>query len=98
MQRDMGCLQFYCSTVQDVFDTVLQAYRNIEDSEVRLPAIVGYDGWELSHSVQRCEIPDQAVVDEFLPDPRGKTEESESDWVTSLVFPDVHSGVAQESS
>lgn len=67
MQRDAGWISFYCENAQDVLDTMIQAYRIAEDNEVRLPAFVCYDGWEVSHSVYPCVIPDQELVDEFLP-------------------------------
>jgi pyruvate ferredoxin oxidoreductase alpha subunit len=68
-QRDMGWLMFYCSNPQDVFDTILQAYRVIEDNRVMLPAIVGYDGWEVSHGSSPVVVPDQNAIDSFLPPP-----------------------------
>jgi pyruvate ferredoxin oxidoreductase alpha subunit len=68
-QRDMGWLMFYCSDPQDVFDTILQAYRVIEHPSVMLPAMVAYDGWEVSHATARVRIPDQERIDDFLPAP-----------------------------
>lgn len=68
-QRDMGWLMFYCENAQDVFDTIIQAYKIIEDESVMLPAIVGYDGWEVSHATTAVTIPDQESVDRFLPAP-----------------------------
>jgi pyruvate ferredoxin oxidoreductase alpha subunit len=67
--RDMGWLMFYCENAQDIFDTILQAYRISEHEDVMLPAIVGYDGWETSHAAVRVDIPDQAEIDRFLPAP-----------------------------
>ena len=69
-QRDMGWLMFYCEDAQDIFDTILQAYKIIEDESVMLPAIVGYDGWETSHASTLVNLPDQEVIDRFLPSPR----------------------------
>ena len=68
-QRDMGWLMFYCENAQDVFDTVIQAYKISEHEKVMLPAIVGYDGWETSHAAVRVDIPEQAEIDRFLPSP-----------------------------
>lgn len=67
--RDMGWLMFYCENAQDVFDTILQAYKISEHERVMLPAIVGYDGWETSHAASRVDIPEQAEIDRFLPPP-----------------------------
>ncbi len=68
-QRDMGWLMFYCEDSQDVFDTIIQSYKIIENNSVMLPAIVGYDGWETSHASARVNVPDQKSIDEFLPAP-----------------------------
>jgi len=67
MQRDTGWISFYCENAQEVLDTTIQAYRIAEDDEVRLPVFVCYDGWEVSHSVYPCVVPDQEAVDQFLP-------------------------------
>ena len=70
MQRDMGWLQFYCEDAQDILDTVIQTYRVAEDEKVMLPALIGYDGWEVSHSTYRVNLPLIEEVDSFLPGPR----------------------------
>jgi pyruvate/2-oxoacid:ferredoxin oxidoreductase alpha subunit len=69
LQRDMGWLMFYCEDAQDILDTVIQTYKVIENESVMLPAIIGYDGWETSHSSSRVNIPSQEEVDSFLPRP-----------------------------
>ena len=66
-QRDTGWLQFYCADNQEVFDTVIQAYRICEDEQVFLPAMVCLEGFILSHTYMPVKIPDQEKVDEFLP-------------------------------
>lgn len=65
-QRDTGWIQFYCENNQDILDTLIQAYRVAEDSRVLLPAMVCYDGFELSHTAMPLELPDQRDVDDFL--------------------------------
>ena len=64
-QRDTGWMQFYCSTNQEVLDSVLMAYKIAE--RVSLPAMVVLDGFTLSHSYEPVEVPEQALVDSFLP-------------------------------
>ena len=66
-QRDTGWMQFYCENNQDILDTVLQAYKIAEDPRVLLPAMVCYDGFELSHTSMPIELPEQKEVDAFLP-------------------------------
>ena len=67
-QRDTGWLQFYCSSNQEVFDTVIQAYRVAEHKDVQLPVMINYDGFILSHTSMPAEIPSQEEIDSFLPE------------------------------
>lgn len=66
-ERDTGWLQFFCENNQEVLDTILMAYRVAEDRKVMLPAMVVEDGFVLSHTVERIDIPDQEEVDAYLP-------------------------------
>jgi len=66
-QRDTGWLQFYCADNQEVFDTILQAYKICEDKKVLLPAMVCLEGFILSHTYMPVRIPDQEEIDDFLP-------------------------------
>lgn len=66
--RDAGWLQFYCEDNQEVFDTVLAAYRLAEDRRVLLPAMVCQDAFVLSHTMMLTDFPSQEQVDAFLPD------------------------------
>ncbi len=61
-QRDTGWIQFYASTVQEVYDTVIMAYKLAET--VYLPCMVNLDGFILSHAIQSLDITDTG---EFLP-------------------------------
>lgn len=65
-ERDMGWLQFYCQNVQEVYDIMLMAYRVAEDEKVLTPAMVCLDGFFLSHSMQKIDVPSQELVDEFV--------------------------------
>jgi len=66
-QRDTGWLQLYCSTVQEVLDTIIQAFKIAEHKDVKLPTMVCYDGYFLTHSLERVDVPAQEQVDAFLP-------------------------------
>jgi pyruvate/2-oxoacid:ferredoxin oxidoreductase alpha subunit len=66
-QRDTGWIQFYCSTHQEIFDTIIQAYKICENSKVFLPAMVCFEGFILSHTSMPFTIPDQEDIDSFLP-------------------------------
>jgi len=65
--RDSGFLQFHSETCQEVTDLVLMAYRVAEDRRVMLPAIVNLDGFYLSFTREPVVLPDQKLVDQFLP-------------------------------
>ncbi len=64
-QRDTGWIQLYCSSAQEVLDTVLCAYRIAET--VMLPVLVCAEGFLLSHTTEVVEVPAQETVDAFLP-------------------------------
>jgi pyruvate/2-oxoacid:ferredoxin oxidoreductase alpha subunit len=64
-QRDTGWIQFYVSSCQEVFDTILQAYKLGET--MQLPVMVNLDGFYLSHTIEPTILPEQAEVDAFLP-------------------------------
>lgn len=66
-ERDTGWIQFHCETIQEVIDTIIQAYKVTEHKDVMIPALVCYEGLFLSHSLERVNIPDQKEVDDFLP-------------------------------
>jgi pyruvate/2-oxoacid:ferredoxin oxidoreductase alpha subunit len=67
MLRDLGLIQFYCADNQELFDTVLAAFRLAEDARVMMPVMVCMDGFILSHTVAQTQIPEQEQVDAFLP-------------------------------
>jgi pyruvate/2-oxoacid:ferredoxin oxidoreductase alpha subunit len=64
-QRDTGWIQLYCEDGQEVFDTVLQAFRLAE--WVNLPVMVVTEGFLISHTYEPVDIPEQEEVDRFLP-------------------------------
>jgi len=66
-QRDTGWVQFYCADNQEIFDTIIQAYKLCEDKRVFLPAMVCLEGFILSHTSMPVKIPDQREIDDFLP-------------------------------
>ena len=66
-QRDTGWLQFYCESGQEVFDTIIQAFRISE--EILLPVMVNLEGFILSHTYEPVEIPEQKEIERFLPFP-----------------------------
>jgi pyruvate ferredoxin oxidoreductase alpha subunit len=64
-QRDTGWIQLYCSSVQEVLDSVICAYRIAESA--LLPVMVCAEGFLLSHTAEVVEVPTADEVDAFLP-------------------------------
>jgi len=65
--RDTGFLQLHCETGQEVFDSILLAYRWAEHKKVLLPAIINLDGFYLSFTREPVELPVIEEVRQFLP-------------------------------
>lgn len=64
-QRDTGWIQFYCSSNQEVLDTVIQAFKVSE--KILIPSMVILDAFALSHTYEVVDIPGQEEVDDYLP-------------------------------
>lgn len=67
MLRDAAWLQFYTESHQDLVDTILLAFRVAEDRRVMLPVIVAMDGFVTSHTQMVVDLPEQDLVNRFLP-------------------------------
>lgn len=65
-QRDTGWIQFYCSSNQEIFDTVIQAFKLAEHEKVVLPVMVNLNAFILSHTSMPADIPSQRIIDEFV--------------------------------
>ncbi len=65
--RDSGWLEFFSSSSQAAYDNIIQAYRIAEDPDILTPAMVGQDGFIISHALERVETVDKSLVQDFLP-------------------------------
>ena len=65
--RDAGWIQLHAEDNQEAVDLHLQAFRIGEDLRVELPVMVCMDGFVLTHSYEPVDIPDQELVDRFVP-------------------------------
>ncbi len=65
-QRDTGWIQFYCSSNQEIFDTVIQSFKLAENEKVLLPVMINYNAFILSHTSMPVYIPEQKEIDDFL--------------------------------
>lgn len=64
--RDSGWIQLFSENAQEAYDNTIQAVRIAEDMRVRLPVMVLYDGFIVSHAIDRVELLDDQVVKEFV--------------------------------
>jgi len=65
-QRDSGWIQIYVENAQEVYDSVIQAFRIAENPEVLLPAMVCLDGFTLSHTLENVNVFPDEVVKKFV--------------------------------
>ena len=66
-QRDTGWIQFYCSSNQEIFDTIIQSFKLGEHEKVSLPIMINYNAFILSHTSMPVNIPNQKEINDFLP-------------------------------
>ncbi len=66
--RDSGWIQLYCENAQEAYDTTIQAIRIAEDNRVKLPVMICFDGFIISHAIDRLDMLDDNVVKEFVGD------------------------------
>ncbi len=66
-QRDTGWLIMFAENNQEVLDELIKMFKITEDERVYLPGMVTLDAFILSHTTEPVDIPDQELVDSFLP-------------------------------
>lgn len=66
-QKYTGWIQLYCENIQEVFDSILLAFKVAENPEVFTPVMVCYDGFTISGSEEKVIIPAIEKIKEFLP-------------------------------
>jgi pyruvate ferredoxin oxidoreductase alpha subunit len=89
--RDAGWIQLYCVDNQQAVDTTVQAFRIAEACE--LPVMVCMDGFTLTHTMERVELPTAAQVDRYLPPYRfaRMLDPARPQSIGTLVTPDYFS-------
>ena len=65
--RDTGWIQIFVENGQEAVDMTICAFRIGEDNKVLLPVMVHLDGFHLTHVIEPIELPEQNLVDKFLP-------------------------------
>jgi pyruvate ferredoxin oxidoreductase alpha subunit len=64
--RDAGWIQLYCENGQEVYDTVVQAFRIGEHKDVLLPVMVCLDGFIISHVMEGVELIGPEAARQFV--------------------------------
>lgn len=65
--RDTGWIQIFVENGQEAVDNTLCAFRIAEDNDVLLPVMIHLDGFHVSHVIEPIIMPEQNIVDAFLP-------------------------------
>lgn len=66
--RDSGWILAMSENAQEAFDLTLIGFKVAE--QIDLPFAVGLDGFQVSHTAEVVDIPEQSEIDRFLPDRR----------------------------
>ena len=62
--RDAGWIHLFCENAQEAYDNGIMAWRIAEHPDVRLPVMVNYDGFIISHTADALHmLPDDAAYD-----------------------------------
>ncbi|MDD4363546.1 MAG: pyruvate ferredoxin oxidoreductase, partial [Atribacterota bacterium] len=64
--RDAGWIQIYSENTQEAYDNIIQAIKIAENKKVRLPVMVMYDGFIISHGIEMVEFLEDNIVREFV--------------------------------
>jgi len=91
--KDAGWLQLFAETNQEAVDLHIQAFRLAE--RLSLPVMVCMDGFILTHAYERIDVPEQELVDKFLPlfDPVQVLDPADPYSIGAMVGPEAYSEV-----
>jgi pyruvate ferredoxin oxidoreductase alpha subunit len=64
--RDSGWIQLFAEDAQEAYDLMIQAVKIAENKKVRLPVMVNYDGFIISHAIARLDILEDKDVQDFI--------------------------------
>lgn len=66
-QRDSSWIQIFAEDPQEAYDSLIQAFKIAEDEDILLPVMTGFEGFELSHTMERVKVfEDEEVIHDFL--------------------------------
>jgi pyruvate ferredoxin oxidoreductase alpha subunit len=91
--RDCGWIQLHAESNQEAVDLHIQAFKLAE--ELSIPVMVCMDGFILTHAYERVDIPDQKLVDMFLPayEPRQVLDPADPVSIGAMVGPEAYTEV-----
>ena len=97
-QRDTGWIQFYCSSNQEIFDTIIQSFKLAENEKIQLPVMISYNAFILSHTSMPVNVPDQKDVDNFLPKRKPKWKLDVDNPITfgNIILPAAYEKVRKD--
>jgi pyruvate ferredoxin oxidoreductase alpha subunit len=92
-QRDSGWIQLFAESNQEAVDLHAQAFAIAE--RVSVPVMVCMDGFILTHAVEEIDVPEQEVIDAFLPAfvPKQYLDPEEPVTIGAMVGPDAFTEV-----
>lgn len=64
--RDSGWIQLFCADAQEIYDSTIMAIRIAEHPDVCLPVMVCFDGFNVSHDMERVEMLADSEVQGFI--------------------------------
>jgi pyruvate ferredoxin oxidoreductase alpha subunit len=64
--RDSGWIMIFNENAQEAYDATILAVRIAEDERVFLPVMVNYDGFTISHSIDKVELLETEEVKKFV--------------------------------
>ena len=62
-----GWIQIFVESGQEALDMVIQSYKIAEDPRVMAPVMLNIDGFVMTHTYESVQLPNQELVDQFLP-------------------------------
>ncbi len=65
-----GWIQLFAENAQEALDLIIQSFRLAEDESILAPVMLNLDGFVLTHTYEKVDIPSQEKVDAFLPAPK----------------------------
>jgi pyruvate ferredoxin oxidoreductase alpha subunit len=88
-QRDSGWIQLYAQTNQEAADLHVLAFRLAE--ELSTPVMVCMDGFILTHAYEAVDVPEQSIVDAYLPAyvPRQALDPADPVSIGAMVGPEA---------